>query len=234
LRPELEAHRERTMQKTLTLYDTTIGKKAVVAVTGLVFYGFVIVHMLGNLQLFLGPEVFNGYAETLKSNAAILWGARSVLLVSLALHVVTSLSLVSHSAGARSVGYRTRQYKATTPAALSMRFGGPALLFFILYHLAHFTFPGVAMGGHYQHSATDVYSNVVHGFSVPWVAGLYVVAMVFLGLHLHHGAWSMLQTLGLAHPRYTGKLKLVPPAIGLGVAGGNILLVLSVLAGIVK
>ena len=109
------------MQKTLTLYDTTIGKKAVVAVTGFVFYGFVIVHMLGNLQLFLGPEAFNGYGAMLKANPAILSGARSVLAISLVLHVVTSLSLVSQSAGARSVGYRSRQYKATTPAALSMR-----------------------------------------------------------------------------------------------------------------
>ena len=90
------------MQKTLTLYDTTIGKKAVVAVTGAVLYGFVIGHMLGNLQVFLGPATFNAYAAALKGNPPLLWGVRVTLLVSLTLHVVTTLSLVARSAGTRS------------------------------------------------------------------------------------------------------------------------------------
>jgi succinate dehydrogenase / fumarate reductase cytochrome b subunit len=221
------------MQKTLGLYDTTIGKKAVVAVSGIVLYGFVIVHMLGNLQIFLGPEQFNGYAAALKAMPAVLWGARLVLLAALLLHVVTSLSLVANSAAARPVGYRQLRHKRATPQSLTMKYGGPALLFYILFHLAHFTYPGLALG-HYQHSATDVYANFVHGFSVPWVTALYVIAQVFLGLHLYHGSWSMLQTLGLSHPRFEKMKQLAPQALGLGVALGNIIMPLAVLAGLVR
>lgn len=217
----------------LGLYDTTIGKKAVVAVTGLVLYGFVIVHMAGNLQVYLGPEVFNHYAATLKGTPLLLWGARSVLLVSVVLHVITSLSLVSRSAGARAVGYRERRYRRTSSAALTMKYGGPALALFILYHLAHFTYPGVAMG-RYSHSHVDVYSNFVNGFSVPWVAGIYILAQIFLGLHLYHGSWSMLQTLGLSHPRYNLIKRVGPQALGIAVAVGNISMPLAVLAGVIR
>jgi succinate dehydrogenase / fumarate reductase cytochrome b subunit len=221
------------MQKTLTLIDTTIGKKAIMAVTGLVLYGFVIGHMLGNLQIFLGAEQLNAYAKTLKSTAPLLWGTRVTLLVSVIGHVYAALALTSKTSDARAVGYRARQYAATSYAALTMKYGGPALLFFVLFHLAHFTFPGVAMGG-YSHSPTDVYRNVINGFSVPWVTAIYVTAQVFLGLHLYHGSWSMLQTLGLSHPRYNRLRQHVPAAIGVGVAAGNILMPLCVLAGILR
>lgn len=222
------------MQKTLTLFDTTIGKKVIVALTGIVLYGFVIVHMLGNLQVFLGREKFNAYAMTLKSMPALLWGARLTLIVAVVLHIVTSLSLVAKTSDARQVGYRARHYKTTSYGALTMKYGGPALLLFILYHLAHFTFPGVSMTAGHTHSHTDVYGNFVAGFSVPWVALIYVTAQVFLGLHLYHGAASMLQTLGLSHPRYEQVKRLGPQALGVGVAAGNILMVLAVLAGVVR
>jgi succinate dehydrogenase / fumarate reductase cytochrome b subunit len=221
------------MQKTLTLLDTTIGKKALMAVTGLVLYGFVIGHMLGNLQIFLGAERLNAYSHTLKTTAPLLWGTRFALIGSVIGHTYAAIALTSRSSDARQVGYRARQYGATSYAAITMKYGGPALLLFVLFHLAHFTFPGVAMGG-YAHSATDVYRNLVNGFSVPWVAAIYVAAQVFLGLHLYHGSWSMLQTLGLSHPRYNELRRMIPPAIGLGVAAGNIAIPLSVLAGIVK
>jgi len=220
------------MQKTLRLIDTTLGKKAIVAVTGLVLSGFVVVHMIGNLQVFLGPDVFNNYAATLKGTPALLWGARFTLLASIALHVSLSLSLVVESASARPVGYRVRRYKTTSAAALTMRYGGPALALFILYHLAHLTFPGVAMGN-YQHSPIDAYSNFVNGFSIWWVAAIYIAAQICLGMHLYHGSWSMLQTVGLSHPRYEKLLRLGPPALGLAVATGNIIMVLAVLAGVV-
>lgn len=221
------------MQKTLSLFDTSIGKKAIVAVTGLILYGFVIVHMLGNLQVFLGPEKFNHYAETLKATPPLLWGTRFTLIIAVALHVSMSLSLVATSAAARPVGYRLKQQNATNYGAITMRYGGPTLLLFILYHLAHFTFPGVAMG-HYAHSHTDPYRNFVNGFSVPWVAGIYLIAQFALGLHLYHGSWSMLQTLGLNHPRYQNALKLIPRTLGIGVPLGNSLMVLSVLAGVIR
>jgi succinate dehydrogenase / fumarate reductase, cytochrome b subunit len=220
------------MQKTLRLIDTTLGKKAIVAVTGLVLYGFVVVHMIGNLQIFLGPDAFNGYAAALKGTPALLWGARLTLLASIVVHVSLSLSLVLESASARPVEYRVRRYQTTSSAALTMRYGGPALALFIVFHLAHLTFPGVSMG-RYQHSHVDAYANFVNGFSIWWVAAIYIAAQVCLGMHLYHGSWSMLQTVGLSHPRYEKLKRMAPQALGLAVASGNIIMVLAVLAGVV-
>jgi succinate dehydrogenase / fumarate reductase cytochrome b subunit len=220
------------MQKTLRLFDTTVGKKAIVAATGVVLYGFVVVHMLGNLQIFLGRDAFNAYAAAVKSIPAVLWGARLTLLASVVLHVAMSLSLVVSSAAARPVGYRVRRYQTTSAAALTMKWGGPALALFILFHLAHLTFPGVAMGN-YKHSHLDAYSNFVNGFSIWWVTAIYLAAQLCLGMHLYHGAQSLFQTVGLSHPRYE-KLKLIgPPALGVAVAVGNIIMPLAVLAGVV-
>ena len=217
----------------LTLFDATIGKKAIVAVTGVVLFGFVIVHMLGNLQVFLGPEVMNGYAATLKSNALILWGARSVLLLSVVLHIAFSIQLVLESNQARPVAYRTKHSIATTYAARTMKFSGPLLALFIVYHLAHFTWPGVAMGA-YQHDPHDVYSNFVNGFRVPWVTAIYLLAQAALGLHLYHGAWSLFQTLGLNHPRYNRLRENLPRALAFLVVAGNVSMPLAVLAGIIR
>lgn len=222
-----------TQPATLSLVDTTIGKKAVVAITGAVLFGFVIAHMVGNLQVFLGREVFNGYAAFLKSMPSVLWGARAVLLVSVIAHVVMTFQLVSHARQARPVGYRLKQSAAATYASRSMKYTGPLLAVFILYHLAHFTFPGLAMGG-YTHDPVDVYSNVIHGFQIPWVTALYLVAQVLLGLHLHHGAWSLFQTVGLSHPRFDRLRNTVPKAIAFGVVAGNLIIPTAVLAGVVK
>jgi succinate dehydrogenase / fumarate reductase cytochrome b subunit len=219
--------------RTLTLFDAAIGKKAIVAVTGIVLFGFVIVHMLGNLQMFLGPEVMNGYAATLKSNALVLWGARSVLLLSVVLHIAFSIQLVLESNQARPVAYRTKHSIATSYAARTMKFSGPLLALFIVYHIAHFTWPGVAMGA-YQHDPHDVYSNFVNGFRVPWVTAIYLVAQAALGLHLYHGAWSLFQTLGLNHPRYNRLRENLPRALAFMVVTGNVILPLSVLAGIIR
>lgn len=221
------------MEKALTLYDTTIGKKAVLAVTGLVLYGFVIAHMLGNLQLFLGPEAYNGYAKSLRDLGPLLWIARGILIVSVVVHIALAIQLVMRSAAARQIGYRVKKHSATTYSALTMRISGPLLLLFIVYHLAHFTVPGVPMGG-YQHQPTDVYANVVNGFSIPWVVAVYVVAQVLLGYHLYHGSWSLFQSLGLSHPRYDDGKRLVAQTLGMVVVFGNIAMPLAVLGGLVK
>jgi succinate dehydrogenase / fumarate reductase cytochrome b subunit len=222
------------MDKAIRFYDTTIGKKAVLALTGVVLYGFVIGHMLGNLQVFLGPEKLNAYAASLKAMPALLWGVRGLLLVSLAAHVVTSLSLVMSASAARPVGYRARENIATSYSAMTMKYGGPALALYIVFHLAHFTFPGIALSSGYHHSHSDVYANVINAFRIPWVTGIYVVAQFFLGMHLYHGAWSLLQTLGINHRKYNPMIQMVPRAIGVGVAAGNIAMPLAVLAGIVR
>ncbi|MBX3127857.1 MAG: succinate dehydrogenase cytochrome b subunit [Polyangiaceae bacterium] len=221
------------MQKALTLYDTTIGKKAVLAVTGIVLFGFVIAHMLGNLQVFLGPEQLNGYAKKLHDLGPLLWAARGVLLLSVIAHIVVAIQLVSRSTAARAVGYRLQKSAITSYAARTMKISGPLLALFIVYHLAHFTAPGVPMGS-YEHSRTDVYANVVSAFSIPWVSGVYIVAQLLLGFHLYHGAWSLLQTLGLSHPRYDGKLRTVAQTIAMVVVFGNLSMPIAVLAGVVK
>ena len=114
-----------------------------------------------------------------------------------------------------------------------MKYSGPALLLYIFFHLAHFTFPGVSFGP-YEHSHTDVYGNFVQGFSVPWLVGLYVAANLLLGLHLYHGAYSLLQSLGLAHPRYDRRLRGTSRGFAFLVTAGNVVLPLSVLFGLVK
>jgi succinate dehydrogenase cytochrome b subunit len=221
------------MQRTLGFTDTSIGKKAIVAVTGAILFGYVILHMLGNLQVFLGPEALNGYARKLHSLPALLWPVRGILLVSVVLHFTLSLELARGSENARPVGYRKQESLVTTYAARSMKYTGPLLAAFILFHLAHFTWPGVAMGA-YAHDPDDVYRNVVNGFQVPWVTALYVVAQVLLGFHLYHGAWSLFQSLGLSHPRYDGLRRGLPRAFAFAVVLGNISIPLSILAGLVR
>jgi len=220
------------MDRTFSLYDASIGKKALVAVTGLVLFGFVIAHMLGNLQIFLGPEALNAYAKGLRKLPALLWAARLVLLAAVVIHIWMSMSLVKQAALARDQGYRVKRSLATSYAARSMKWTGPLLAAFIVYHLAHFTWPGVAMGA-YAHDPHDVYANVVNGFRVPWVAAIYIVAQVLLGLHLYHGAWSLFQTLGLNHPRYNRWREAIPRSIAFVVVAGNLTMPLAVMLGVV-
>lgn len=203
------------------------------ALSGLALVGFVIAHMLGNLQVFLGPEALNAYARSLRAVPALLWAARAVLLLSVVAHVSTAIRLVQRAAAARPQGYRQAHHAATTYAARTMKISGPLLALFIAYHLAHLTFPGVAMGG-YIHSPTDVYANVVAGFSIPWVAGIYVVAQVLLALHLYHGIWSMLQSLGASHPRIVQPRRALAQGLALLVLAGNLSIPIGVQLGVVR
>jgi succinate dehydrogenase / fumarate reductase cytochrome b subunit len=220
------------MQKAIGFVDTTIGKKAVMAVTGLVLFGFVIGHMAGHLQMFLGPDVYNAYAHSLKASAPILWGVRSLLLISVVLHVWAAVTLVARTNAARPVGYRMKRDVTTTYAARTMKYSGPLLLAFIVFHVMHFTAPGIPMGN-YVHDPEDPYSNFVNAFHIPWVTLLYVVAMSLLALHLYHGAWSFMQTLGLNHPKYNEKRNKGAKAAALAVAFGFAIVPIAVLLGLV-
>ena len=190
----------------LTLYRSTIGKKAIMAVTGLLLVVFVIGHMAGNLQAFLGASKLNAYAAFLKSSDEVLWAIRLGLLVALLLHVLMAWQLTRIAARARPVSYAERTPQVSTVASRSMRWGGVLLLVFIVFHLLHFTtgtlFPYAsrpdAMYPVFSH--TDVYGNVLSAFNNAWVVGVYLVAMLFLLLHLFHGAWSSVRTLGLTKP----------------------------------
>ncbi len=222
------------MEKALTFIDTTIGKKIVMAISGLVWFGFVLGHMLGNLQIFLGPDVFNGYAVGLHEMGALLWAARFVLAVAFVAHVGMALQLVSQSSAARPVDYKVKKNGRTTFAALTMKFSGLTLLLFLVYHLAHFTFPGVAMGAYEHQHYSQAYTNFVNGFSIPWVVGLYISAMVSLGLHLYHGSYSLFQTVGLSNPLRNETIKSLAQFVALVITVGNIILPLSVLLGLVR
>jgi succinate dehydrogenase / fumarate reductase cytochrome b subunit len=220
------------MQDTITTFSTTIGKKAALAVTGMVLFGFTVGHMLGNLQVFLGPEVFNGYAESIKGKPPLLWGIRTLLLASVIGHIALAYDLYSRSSAARAVGYRMKRNTVTSYAAVTMKYSGPILLLYIVFHLAHFTAPGLALGAA-PFSHTDAYTNFVSSFKVPWVAGVYVLANLFLGLHLYHGSWSLFQSLGISHPRYNPARQRIAIALALTVTTGNVILPLSVLTGFV-
>lgn len=178
----------------LAFYRTTIGKKVVMAGTGIILVGFVIGHVLGNLLVFRGPEAMNDYAALLKANAGLLWTVRLGLLAAVVLHITAALQLTRLDRAARPVGYAKYERQASTLGSRSMRWGGVALALFIVYHLLHFTTGTV----HPTFSHTDVYGNVVAAFGVWWIVLIYVAAMVFLGLHLYHGVWSVGRTLGVA------------------------------------
>ena len=190
----------------LTLYRSTIGKKVIMAVTGLLLVLFVVGHMAGNLQVFIGPAKMNAYAAFLKSLGELLWLVRIGLLLALVLHVLMAWQLTRIKQAARPVDYTMRQPQVSTLASRSMRWGGVVLLVFIVFHILHFTtgtiFPLSIRpdATHPGYSATNVYGNVVSTFRVPWVVALYVVTMLFLMLHLFHGAWSSVRTLGLVKP----------------------------------
>ena len=220
-------------QKALTLFDTSVGKKAALAVSGVILFGFVVGHMLGNLQVLLGPEVFNAYAAGIKHNAILLWGTRSVLVVALLTHTWMVLDLYGKSIAARPIAYKVKKNIATSYAAVMMKYTGPLLLAYIVFHLAHFTFPGTSLGD-YDHVPEDVYSNFVNAFSIWWVVLLYVTANLALGMHLSHGAFSMLQSIGFNHPRYNRRLKFAARGLAFLVTAGNVFLPLTVFLGLVK
>lgn len=217
---------------------STIGLKVVMAATGLAMFGFVIVHMIGNLQVFLGPDTYNHYAETLQGNPEIVWIARMGLLGAVFAHIGSAIALVKRSRAARPTGYAERSWFGQTYAVRTMRVGGFILIAFIAFHLAQFTVAGVGVEGfkHCEWVGDDftcyAYQNFVKGFQNPAVVGFYVVAQVFLGLHLAHGAWSMLRTLGLSNPRYVDVAQKGAVAFGVIIALGNIIMPIAAMAGI--
>lgn len=219
------------MNDPFRFYQTTIGKKIVMAVTGIIWFGYVIAHMLGNLQAFAGPEAINEYSRFLHDSPGLLWSARIVLIVSIVAHIVASVQLTRQNLDARPSSYSRRSDVATNYAARTMIWSGPLLLLFILYHVAHLT---LQVTPDYEMRAHDVYNNLVHGFQIPWLSGLYVAAMVFLGLHLYHGTWSFFQSLGLNHPRYNRHRRVFATVMTALIVIGFVSVPLAVLAGVLE
>lgn len=177
----------------LKFWGSTVGKKVVMAVTGIILVGFVLGHMLGNLQMFLGADAMNRYAAFLKSTGELLWVVRGGLLAAAVLHIVSAYQLTMINRAARPTDYAKREPQISTLASRTMRVGGVILALFIVYHLGHLTVGAF----HPAFSHTGVYGNVIIGFQTWWVVLFYVVAMAALGMHLFHGFWAGFRTLGL-------------------------------------
>lgn len=222
-----------------TSQASTIALKLLMAVTGLVFIGYVILHMYGNLMAFGGQETFDTYAHHLRElltpmlpYGGLLWILRVVLVASLVGHAYSAFALWSRASKARETRYVVKKAVKATIASRTMRWGGVALLAFVVFHILHLTTHTIDPSGT---GGDSPYLRLVESFQIWWVAAVYLVAMVALGLHLRHGAFSALQTLGL-----TGTTKRYRLAQGLGlalaivVAGGFALVPLGVLTGIIE
>jgi succinate dehydrogenase / fumarate reductase, cytochrome b subunit len=214
----------------------SIGSKALMALTGLVLVAFVVGHMLGNLQIFAGPEALNGYATKLRELGPLLWAARLFLLAAFVLHVWTAYRVWRANRAARPVRYQRWTAQVTDPAARTMMLSGVVVLVFVVYHLLHLTF-GVTNPEHFAEAHAqpeiDVYEMTVKGFKIWYVTAAYVVAQLFLGAHLWHGTSSAFQTLGVTHPRLGALKSWVGPAVAVVVVAGNVAIPLAVVAGLV-
>src|SRR5213594_4637036 len=231
--PPVAAHAPATPR----LVGSLIGKKVIMAVTGVILLLFVIAHLLGNLKVFQGAEHFNAYAAGLRTLGApffprglLLWVARIVLVGAVCAHIWAAIAVTRASWSARPVGYHGLEAIETTYAARTMRWGGVIIVLYLIYHLLDFTFgrvnPSFVPG--------DVYHNVIASFRVWPVSAAYVAAMVVLGLHLYHGTWSALQTLGLNPPPTDRWRRGAAAAIAVLIAGGYISIPVAVLAGVLR
>lgn len=218
------------MNPALRFWRSTVGRKIVMAVTGIIGIGFVLAHITGNLLAYKGPDALNNYSHFLHgAGAELLWAARVVLIVSVILHVAAAYSLTQQSHAARPQGYNRRVPQTSTLASRVMRWGGVLLLVFIVFHILHFTTGTFSPGGPFVEG--DVYHNVVQAFHVWWVALFYMVSMVFLGLHLYHGAWSAARTLSITGDSPTPLHHRLSAIIAIVVWAGFTLVPLGVLLG---
>jgi len=232
----------------LPFVSSSVGGKITVAVTGLGLTGFVVVHLIGNLKLFAGRDAINSYAEFLKSWGVVLWIARFGLLLFFLLHIATAVRLRKRAREARPIPYQRPATIQATLASRTMLATGVAILVFVLFHLAHYTFGWLAtttateLGTGAKVTANylslvdasgrhDVYSMVVAGFRNPLIGLLYIVGQIALLTHLSHGISSTFQTLGLNAPRFQPTVKIAGYGLAAAIAFGNSLIVVAVWVG---
>ena len=209
-------------------YRSTVGKKIIMAVSGVVGVAFLVAHMAGNLQIFAGEERINAYARFLHGPAEeVVLLQRVVLVVALVLHVLMAWQLTTRNRTARPEGYSRRDPQVTTLAARTMRWGGVLLLAFIVFHILHFTTLDIDP----SFVQYDVYGNVRKAFQHPWRVAVYVVAMVLLGLHLYHGAWSSGRTLGMSPPSAWPLRRRVALGLAIVIAAGFALVPVAAFLG---
>jgi succinate dehydrogenase / fumarate reductase cytochrome b subunit len=218
------------------LFDTVLGLKLLMAITGLVWVGFLVGHLAGNALVFLGRDAINAYAYKLKSSGPLLWGARGVLLLAFVTHVWAAMQLTSRNRAARPRGYgKGLRSQRTGAAAKLMLLSGMVVLTFLVFHLAHFTL-GLTNPDHFAlrdaSGHHDVYGMVVLGFQTPWLAAIYLVGVALLAAHLSHAIGSLLRTLGFDLDSQRN-LALVGPALAAIIVIGKLAIVLGVAAGFV-
>jgi len=221
----------------MTLTRSTIGKKVIMAVTGLIWIGYVVVHMYGNLKVFFGADYFNTYAEGLRVFGEPILGplhflliARTVLIVAILAHIWAAVTLTRQAQTARPQRYIVTKRVTADYAALTMRWGGVAIFFFIVYHLAHLTWGFSVLNTDYLRG--DAYHNLVLGFQNPINVVLYLLGVTALGFHLYHGTWSMFQTLGLVNRNSTPSIRGLAWALALLVPIGFAIVPIAVILGI--
>lgn len=220
-----------------SFYRSAVGKKYVMAISGMILFAWIFIHMMGNLKLYMGSEALNHYAEWLRHAGspvlppgAALWISRITLIGLAWLHIQSATQLTLINWKARPVAYQKKKFVEADYASRTMRWGGVIILFFVIYHLLHLTTGSV----HSDFIAEDPYHNLVTGFQNIWVSLAYIVANIALGFHLYHGLWSMFQSMGWNNPRFNSWRRVFATAFALVIALGNISFPVSVLTGVVR
>ncbi len=222
----------------LELYRSALGKKYLMAITGVIFMGYVLAHMLGNLKLYQGAEEFNLYADFLKRllypilpESGTLNILRAILLLALIVHVVAAVQLTQMNRRARPSAYKSkRDYIAADFAARTMRWTGVIVLLFIAYHLADFTWGWVNPAP----EGASIYDRVIASFQVPAISAFYLVANLALGMHLYHGVWSLFQSMGWNNRRFNHWRRSLAIGFTVVVVGGNLSFPIAVLTGVIS
>lgn len=219
------------MNRVRLLWDSSVGKKVVMAVTGLIWVAYLITHVLANLLVFQGPGKINAYSAFLHGTGGALWAARLILIAALLFHVVAAVQLAARRQQARPVGYAAgRKPQVSTLASRTIRWGGALILLFLVYHILHFTI-GTA---HPSFVEGNPYHNLATGFSSLGVVVLYLIAMVFIAFHLYHGVWSGGRSLGITPPSPRPLRRRLALALALLIWLGFSVIPLAVYAGVVR
>jgi succinate dehydrogenase / fumarate reductase, cytochrome b subunit len=225
------------LHRVVRFYEAPIGKKAIMAVTGVILFGYVVGHLAGNLQIYSAdPDQINRYAAFLHSpsNLPLLWLARLALLVAVGMHIVAAVQLTKLKGEARPLGYAKKQDAAASYASRTMIWSGYIVAAFVIFHVLHLTVGAVVPIRELGPNMPDVRSNVIDGFQNPLISGFYILAMILLCMHLYHGLWSMFQSLGFHSRRYTPKLKKSAAIVAILIAVGNCSIPIAVMAGILR
>jgi succinate dehydrogenase / fumarate reductase cytochrome b subunit len=223
------------IQRVVRFYEAAIGKKVVMAITGLILFGYVVGHLIGNLQIYASdPDQINRYAAFLHNPANVvpLWAIRVFLLGAVILHITASIQLWNLNRAARPVGYKKKDDASTSYASRTMLWSGPIVAAFIIFHVLHLTVGAVLPIQDIAENHPNVRYNVITGFQNYYVSGFYILAMILLCMHLSHGLWSLVQSLGFSHPKYTPMVRKASTLIAILIGIGNCSIPIAVMAGL--